>query len=163
MKTYDFAPIAAREYPTVQLLDNPYIWGGVQLSINVSEKPYSPELMKAMREHGISWFGCSVSEDEGENWFDALRWALRIMVTSYMTGMKMVVHCDFGNNRSRTFVEAFYYVLKGEQLHDEYKGEFNHLIYNCKQGHLPPVEILEKHLDDLRQIIIEAQQKQVKS
>ena len=163
MKNYVFAPIAAREYPTVQLLDNPYIWGGVKLSINVSEKPYSAELMAAMQKHGISWFGCGVSEDEGADWFDALRWALRIMVTSYMTGIKMVVHCDFGNNRSRTFVEAFYYVLKGEQFHDEYKGEINHLVYNCKQGHLPPVEELEKHLDDLRKIVIVALQKQVKS
>jgi Dual specificity phosphatase, catalytic domain. len=99
--------------------------------------------MVAMQEKGISWFGCGVSEDDGDDWFDALKMALRIMFTAYMSGMKMIVHCDFGNNRSRTFVEAFYYVLKGEQFPDEYKGEFNHLIYNCKIGHLSPVEQTE--------------------
>lgn len=163
MKTYTFAPIAAREYPTVQILDNPYIWGGVQMCINVSEKFYSSELMMAMQEHGISCFFCPVSEDEGADWFSALKMALRFMVTSYMSGMKMVVHCDCGNNRSRTFVEAFYYVLKGDQFHDEYKGEYNHLIYNCKQGHLPPVSEMENHLDDLRQILLDARKNQVKS
>lgn len=163
MKSYAFAPIVAREYPTVQILDNPYIWGGVQLSINVSEKPYSPELLAAMQEKGISWFGCGVSEDEGEDWLNALKMGLRVMLTAYLSGMKIIVHCDFGNNRSRTFVEAFYYVLKGEHFHDEYKGEYNHLTYNCKQGHLPPVPELEKQLDDLRQIFLDALKQQAKS
>lgn len=155
MKTYHFAPISAREYPTVKILDHPYIWGGVRLCLNVSEKPYSPELMAAMREHGISWIGCSVSENEGEDWFEALKMGLQAMLQAYMSGMKMVVHCDFGNNRSRTFVEALYYVLKGEQFLDAYKGEINHLVYNCKQGHLPPVETLEKQLDDWRRRVID--------
>ena len=41
MKIYTFAPIAAREYPTLALLDNSY---GACFCLNVSEKPYSPEL-----------------------------------------------------------------------------------------------------------------------
>ena len=163
MKSYTFAPISAREYPTVKILDNPYIWGGVQLCINVSEKPYSPELMLAMRKKGISWFGCSVSEEEGEDWFSALKMGLRFLLTGYLSSMKMVVHCDFGNNRSRTFVEALYYVLKGEQFPDEYKGEYNHLIYNSKQGHLPPVEKLEEFLNAMRYDVIEVTQQVIKS
>lgn len=150
MKTYAFAQIAAREYPTVNILDNPYIWGGVQVCINVSEKPYSAELCDAMKQRGISWLACPVSEDPGDLWLDALRTALLAMITAYVSDIKMIVHCDFGNNRSRTFVEAFYYVLKDEQFHDEYKGEYNHLVYNCKQGHLPPVEETEGFLDSLR-------------
>lgn len=61
----------------------------------------------------------------------------------------MIVHCDFGNNRSRSFVEAFHYMVIGRQLEDEYKGEINHLAYNCKAGHLPPMEELESKLRDL--------------
>lgn len=36
MRTYLFAPIAAREYPTIALLDNPYVWGGVQMKTHKS-------------------------------------------------------------------------------------------------------------------------------
>lgn len=40
MKLYTFAPISAHEYPTVRILDHPYIWGGVQFCVNLTEKPY---------------------------------------------------------------------------------------------------------------------------
>lgn len=140
MKAYGFAPIAAREYPSIKVLDHPYIWGGVQFCINVSEKSYSTELVDAMRGHGIEWMFLPVSEELGADWISALETALPIMYEMYKAGKKQVVHCDFGNNRSRTFVEVFYYLLKGEQFQDEYKGEINHLIYNCKRGHLPPIE-----------------------
>ena len=65
---------------------------------------------------------------------------------AYEDGKKIIVHCDFGNNRSRTLVEAFYYHLFGKHMEDEYKGEINHLVYNSKVGHLPPMEDLEKDL-----------------
>ena len=150
MKSYTFTQISAREYPTVQLLDNPYIWGGVQLAINVSEKPYSSDLWMAMQAHGISWLSCPVSEEPGAKWLDALGTALRAMIAAHLSGMKMVVHCDGGNNRSRSFVEALYFVLNGEHLADEYKGEYNHLIYNSRQGHLPPLPELENYLNSWR-------------
>ena len=35
------------------------------------------------------------------------------------------------------------YLLTGEQFQDEYKGEVNHLAYNSKRGHLPPLEQTE--------------------
>ena len=62
----------------------------------------------------------------------------------------MIVHCDMGNNRSKSFVEAFYFLLKGEQYPDEYNGEYNHLIYNSKIGHLPPMEELEQSISAIR-------------
>ena len=141
MKSYTFAPIAAREYPTVKILDNPYIWGGVDCCINLSEKPYSPELEAAMSAHGIEWRHLPISEEDDADWCDALNEALTSLQVAYREGMKMVVHCDGGNNRSRTFVEAFYFMLMGQHYHDEYKGEYNHFIYNCKIGHLPEKEI----------------------
>lgn len=146
MKAYTFAPISAREYPTLHLLDNPYIWGGVQFCVNVSEKPYSSDLVKALREHGIEWIYCPVSEDDGALWLDSLMMALPKMLFAYEAGQKQIVHCDFGNNRSRSFVEALYYRIRGEQLADEYKGEFNHLVYNCKIGHLPMLSRTEEVL-----------------
>ena len=66
------------------------------------------------------------------------------MLYTYESGLKQIVHCDFGNNRSRSFVEALYFKIRGEQLADEYKGEFNHLIYNCKLGHLPELSVTEE-------------------
>lgn len=143
MRTYSFAPISAREYPTVRLLDNPYIWGGVQFCVNVSEKAYSYELAQALKQHGIDWIFCPVSEEESEQWLDSLVSALPKMLVAYKSGLKQVVHCDFGNNRSRTFVEAFHFLLRGEHLADEYKGYFNHLVYNSVIGHLPALEEME--------------------
>ncbi len=143
MKNYDFAPISAREYPTAMILDHPYIWSGVQFCLNVSEKAYSRELEDAMMSHGIEWLHCPVSEDSGADWYLSLRRGLMALYTAHNAGKKMVVHCDLGNNRSKSFIEAFYFMLTGENFHDEYKGEYNHLIYNVKIGHLPLIEDLE--------------------
>ena len=143
MKSYSFVPISAREYPTVKILDNPYIWGGVQFCVNVSEKPYSPELVEAMAAHCIEWIHCPVSEESGANWLDSLERGLKALYAAHQAGKKMIVHCDCGNNRSRSFIEAFYFMLTGKYFHDEYKGAYNHLIYNGEIGHLPKMEDLE--------------------
>ena len=102
-----------------------------------------------MNEHGIEWIHLPVSEDLGSDWTNALETALPKMIEAYKAEKKQVVHCDFGNNRSRTFIEAFYYLLKGEQFQDEYKGEVNHLIYNCKIGHIPPLEETQRIIRNL--------------
>lgn len=151
MRSYSFAPIAAREYPTVSILDHPYIWGGVSLVVNVSEKPYPLEIEKKMLEKGILWIHCPVSEDEGKPWVESLMKALPLMEKAYREGKRIAVHCEFGNNRSRTFVEAFHYLLTGEQFQEEYKGEMNHLAYNCKVGHLPPLEKMVRMIESMRQ------------
>ena len=149
MKTYSFAPISAREYPTVKILDHPHIWGGVQFCVNVSEKPYSPELENAMAAHGIEWVFCPVSEEDGVDWTHSLKVAITDLLAAYKKGKKMVVHCDFGNNRSRAFIEAFLYLLTGTEYADEYKGELNHLAYNCKRGHLPELQETERLIRSL--------------
>ena len=149
MRSYSFAPIAAREYPSVKVLDHPFIWGGVSFCINVSEEPYPPELVEAMKEHGIEWIHLPVSEELGADWTPAIKTALPKMYEAYKAGKKQVIHCDFGNNRSRSFVEAFYFFLTGELFKDEYKGEINHLAFNCRIGHLPPLEETEKIIKEL--------------
>lgn len=143
MRAYTFAPISAREYPTLHLLDNPYIWGGVQFCVNLSEKPYSPELEAAMTAHGIEWVHCPVSEEPGADWLPSFAEALPKVYRAFKEGKKQIVHCDLGNNRSRSLVEALYYAINRKHFPDEYKGEINHLIYNCKEGHLPDVSELE--------------------
>ena len=151
MKAYSFAPIAAREYPTLALLNNPYIWGGVKYSINVSEKPYPDEIVRAMKEKGIEWIHCPVSEAEGTRWDESLDTALRTLYkVVYHWKYKAVVHCDWGNNRSRSFIEAFAFLLSGKHIEDEYHGEINHLAYNCKIGHLPPLDELERRIVDIK-------------
>ena len=147
MRTYQFAPIAAREYPTLHLLENPYIWGGVGFVLNVSEKPYPPEIVKAMKVKGIRWEHIPVSEtDFTESWLPSVVRGVKMLDDAYRDGLKMVVHCDFGNNRSRTFIEAFHYYLKGEELRDEYKYEMNHLVYNCGIGHFEGLKEVEEAL-----------------
>lgn len=143
MKSYTFALISAREYPTVKILDHPHIWGGVQFCVNLSEKPYTPELEAALSAHGIEWVHCPVSEEPGSDWLDSFAVALPKMYRAYKDGKKQVVHCDMGNNRSRSFVEALYFAIKRKEYDDPYKGENNHLIYNCTQGHLPDIGELE--------------------
>lgn len=137
MKSYTFAPIAAHEYPTIALLDNPYIRGGVSFCVNVSEKPYPVELAKALVDHGIDWIYCPISEELSAQWSDALMAALPKKLDAYKMGQKQVVHCDFGNNRSRSFVKAQYYCLHNEHFQDEYKGEINHRAYNFNLHDLP--------------------------
>ena len=149
MKTYSFAPVSARDYPTVRILDHPFIWGGVRFCVSLSEKPYSKELVKAMAEHGIEWIHCPLSERDGASWWEAYSIALPRMLQALREGKKMVVHCDFGANRSRTLIEAFHYLLTGTEYADEYKGEFNHLAYNCKRGHLPELQETERLIRSL--------------
>ena len=151
MRTYSFAPIAARDYPTIRQLDNPYTWGGVRFCVNVSERPYSPELEKAMEERWIEWIFCPLSEEtpSWNDWEAPVCAVVEALYRAYLDGKRMVVHCDFGNNRSRTVIEALYYVLQGKLFEDEYKGEVNHLAYNCKIGHLPPLEEMEKILEQV--------------
>lgn len=146
MKTYDFAPISAREYPTVKILDHPYIWAGVKFCVNLSERPYSSELVEALATHGIEWIHCPVSEEPGADWLESFARALPQMYKAYKEGKNQIVHCDLGNNRSKSLVETFHYLIKHSQLEDEYKGEINHLAYNCKIGHLPPLEEVQARL-----------------
>lgn len=146
MKIYSFAPISACEYPTIKLLDHPYIWGGVQFCVNVSEKPYSPELIEAMAAHGIEWVHCPVSEDDSADWLESFATALPKMYRACKAGKKQVVHCDLGNNRSRAFVEALYFAVVRKEYADPYKGADNHLEYNCIQGHLPEIGEIERRI-----------------
>lgn len=46
-------------------------------------------------------------------------------------------------HRSRLVVEAYFFAKFGKHLFDEYKGYYNHLIYDCSLGFLRPLNEVE--------------------
>ena len=74
---------------------------------------------------------------------------VRELMKADTTGEKVILHCAFGNNRSRTVAEAFHFKKMGFELEDEYKGYKNHLEYNCGEGHLPPISEVERLISEL--------------
>jgi hypothetical protein len=68
------------------------------------------------------------------------------MYIAYRAGKKQVIHCEDGNTRSQTFVEALYYAIKRKEYDEPYNGVANHLAYNCREGHLPDIADLERRI-----------------
>ena len=149
MKTYTFAQLQARSFPTMIEAHNPYIYGRVKVVVNVSEQDYPRALSREFKRMGITCYHFPLVETGTDMGFGNILKAVLALENADQSGHYAVVHCDFGNNRSRTMVEAHYYMLRGEQFQDEYKGEVNHLAYNCKAGHLPPLEEVERNLKAL--------------
>ena len=56
MKNYSFSNLAVRPFPTIADLNNPWIFGGVQVLINVSGHEYHEEVLKAIESKGIRWY-----------------------------------------------------------------------------------------------------------
>lgn len=52
--------------------------------------------------------------DYSKSWYQNLFAGMLKLKAAHEEEKKIVVHYDFGNNRSRTFIEAFYYLLTGE-------------------------------------------------
>lgn len=146
MKIYSFAELVVRGFPTVQELDNPYIYGGVQVIINVSGLEYPEDILSIIESRGIRWHHFPLVEEGPNMGLDILLSAVRELIKADTAGERVVLHCSFGNNRSRTVAEAFYYIKSGAQFKDEYKGYPNHLLYNCGEGHLPEVDEMERIL-----------------
>ena len=145
MKKYSFSSIYASEYPSMDILNYPQ-WAGVKLCVNVSERPYSFQLVKALADHGIEWVHCPLSEEVGADWLCSAAKALPKMYLAHRTGKKQIVHCDLGDNRSRAIVEALHFVILHKELEDPYRDAGNHLVYNCKEGHLPDLAEWERRL-----------------
>lgn len=145
MKVYTFAPIAVREYPVIGPHDRPYLWGGVKLCINLSEKPYPPPFQKALSDQGIQWVHCPITDDPDSEWLDALSRALPKMYSAFRLGWNQVIHTD-GGTKSQTFVEALYYAVKKTEYDEPYNGVANHLAFNCREGHLPDLPDMERRI-----------------
>ena len=149
MKTYDFARIQARSFPTAAELKNPYIYGHVRYVLNVSDVKYPEEIEKRLNEMGIQTYYLPLVETGTDMGLENILKAVRILEEADAEKAPVIVHCGFGNNRSRVVVECFHFRKMGFQLEDEYKGALNHLVYNCGIGLLPAIEDVERMLQEI--------------
>ena len=151
MKAYSFAKLVVRGYPTMNDLRNPYIYTkDIKTIINVSEQAYPKDIAEEFARRGIKSYHFPLVEEGSDMGVDNIMAALRILAGADKAGEKVILHCDCGNNRSRTVAEAFHFLKTGEQLEDQYKSYRNHLLYNMATGHLPNISILENLLADMR-------------
>lgn len=146
MKRYSFARVAVMGMPTCHDIDNMFIFGEVSRLINVSGHYYTMDVAQSLEEHGITVYDLPLVEEGPDMGLNNILEAVKILMEADSDGERVIVHCYCGNNRSRTVIEAFHFAKLGKHLEDEYRGEFNHLLYNSKKGHLPPIEMLENLL-----------------
>lgn len=148
MKKYDFAPIIVRPFPTLTDVRNPWIFPRkVRHLINVANEE-DPEIKEAILARGITYEWLPTDERPRMN-LPHILLAVRLLRQYDAAGEQTIVHCQAGLNRSPSVVEAYYYCKYHTHLSAEYCGYQNHLIYNCKTGHLPPLEDMEHYLQIL--------------
>ena len=146
MKIYQFAKISARCFPTIADLNNPWIFPkDVACVVNVSQN-YDERIADEIKSRGATYYHFPLNEEvEDIGWNNVLR-AVTTILAYDKEGKRVVVHCDFGQHRSRLVVEAFHYAKCGEHFIDPYKGYDNHLIYDCMFGYLPSLAEVEDYL-----------------
>ena len=149
MRIYPFAKIAARNFPTEDDLRNPWIFpSDVEVVICVSQR-YDMHLANMFSLRGVVYHYLPLDEEVADiGWQNILR-AVEIILRADAEDKRVVVHCDFGQHRSRLVVEAFHFAKFGTHFLDSYHGYENHLIYDCKCNHLPPLEVIEQQLREL--------------
>lgn len=102
-----------------------------------------------MKTLGIQAYHFPLVETGNDMGLENILKAVRVLEKADADGAPAVVHCGFGNNRSRVVVECYHYRKLGFQLEDGYKGAFNHLAYNCSAGLLPPLPEVESLIRSL--------------
>ena len=146
MKAYKFAKITVRPYPNMCDVNNKWIFTPeIGVVINVSQK-YKAEIVEAIKQKGREYFHFPLDEEVPDIGWENIKKAVKTLMHYDNTDKHILVHCDGGNHRSRLVVEAFHYAKLGTHFIDEYKGYDNHLIYDCKSGHLLPLEEVEEAL-----------------
>lgn len=153
MKTYSFAKVSARGYLTKADFNNKWIiTDDLGLVISLSEKA-DKGAADFFASRQIEYLWLPLQEETDNIGYSSILEAVRKMLLCERSGKRIIVHCDFGNNRSRTVVEAFHYAKMGFHLEDGYKGYVNHLIYNSKSGYLPPLDEIEIRLQNMNEEI----------
>ena len=151
MRTYSFAKISARNFPTPADLRNPWIFpNDVAVVICVSQY-YDETLADVFKQRGAEYHYLPLEEDVDDIGWENIKKAIAIILQADKEAKRVVVHCDFGAHRSRLVVEAFHFAKFGEHFTDEYHGYSNRIIYNCSNHHLPPLEVVEQELLQLAQ------------
>ena len=150
MKSYTFSKVSARGYLTEADYKNKYIiTEDLKLVLNMSDKR-DLERMPFFKDRGIVVYNLPLTENDGDMGYKNFLFAVKHLLSRDHFGGRSLVCCDFGVNRSRTVIEGFHYAKMGCHFEDEYKGYTNHLIYNCENGHLPPLPEVELQLERLR-------------
>ncbi|MBQ3535891.1 MAG: dual specificity protein phosphatase family protein [Alistipes sp.] len=146
MKIYKFSKISARCFPTIADINNPWIFQeDIGLVINVSQHT-NDDIANILKLKGIKYLHFPLEEEVNDIGWENIKQAIVELLQFDKTGNRIIVHCDFGQHRSRLVIEAFYFAKFGEHFSDEYKGCFNHLIYNCTNNHLPNLDVVENTL-----------------
>ena len=131
MRDYTFAKVKTRPFPTKADVRHPYIFGGIRSVINVSEKE-DKEIISLYHTLAISYHHFPTKEECAEmNWAN-IKAAAKQLLYNIANDIPTIVHCIGGNNRSPMIVECAYYALHGSHFEDEYRSQFNHLIYNSQ-------------------------------
>ncbi|MBO5780687.1 MAG: dual specificity protein phosphatase family protein [Muribaculaceae bacterium] len=135
MKVYSFANIQARPRPTKSDLNNHWIFGATRCVINVSTQ--ATEFEKEYEEKDISYYHFPLQENVSDIGIENLLSVVKVLLRNIKNNTPTIVHCSGGVNRSRSVVEATYYAIRHSHLQDEYKGCYNHLIWNIEHNFVP--------------------------
>lgn len=151
MRTYKFAKISAQCFPTIADLNNPWIFQA-DVAVVVSVTPnYDKCVVEAIQAKGIGFYHFPLEEEVDDIGWENIKYAVELLLKCDKEDKRIIVHCDFGQHRSRLVIEAFHYAKFGKHFADEYKGYTNHLIYDCSTFHLPPLEYVEHELSKMIQ------------
>ena len=149
MKSYSFAKVSARGYLTQADYNNKYILTeDLKLIINVSGRDFEKP-KEFFQERGIIAKFTPLTEKDGDMGYQTILNAVSDLLYLDRQGKRCLVCCAFGVNRSRTVIEAFHYAKMGFHIDDEYDEFQNHLICNCMNGFLPPLQKVEADLRNL--------------
>lgn len=131
-------------------LNNPWIFPK-DVAVVVSVTPhYDANIVEAIQDKGIDFYHLPLEEGGGDIGWENIKRAVEVLLKYNHADKRIIVHCDFGQHRSRLVIEAFHYAKFGIHLHDEYKGYDNHLIYDCCTEHLPPLDKVESALSSIK-------------
>ncbi|MBQ2036582.1 MAG: dual specificity protein phosphatase family protein [Alistipes sp.] len=107
MKIYKFAKISARCFPTIADLNNPWIFPA-DVAVVISVTPhYEAKIVDDLKVKGIDFYHYPLEEEVDDIGWENIKQAVEILLRYDKEDQRMIVHCDFGQHRSRLVIEAF--------------------------------------------------------
>lgn len=120
------------------------IYKDVKVVINVSDEFYLGNAEDITNCNKLNYF-FPMGESGKSMGLSSLFEALQVLyqVYTFNPNWKVLLHCQAGKNRSPTVKAASHYMMLGYHSFED-----NRLLYNCLNGHLPPLEKVEAFLDN---------------